>query len=696
MLFLSLKQQGCWHRDSKAVVTPARFIDQKGNMCGIIAYSGFRDSKKVLLKGLENIQYRGYDSMGLLVAGPSGFKRVRSVGGLQQLKKTLKKEAEEKLSGSYGMAHSRWATHGAPLEKNAHPHKAGPFYIVHNGIIENAEALKAGLKGPFLSNTDSEVIAHSLWHAYQKSPCIKSAIFDTISKIKGEYAIVLMSEEHPNELWAFKKGPSLLVGMGEREVLVCSDRQGILPWTNKVMFLKDGEMAHIQTGQPSEPFRHPSPPTDDTKEPTDDTQNPVHIQIYSAKQEKINPTGFVQSATLEDSRATDQNMKHKGFHKHKPTGFVLLDQKAEQAERGDWPCYMLKEIHEQADCVSKLIQTYTHAGHLRFQDKLLSDFLEQVVQAGRLNIVACGSSYYSAIFGKYVIEKFSRIFVEADMASEFRYRSPVLNKTPLLLISQSGETADTLAVLKMAKKLAQPVLSLCNVAHSSLDRGADLSLYMMAGAEKAVASTKAFSATLTTLFLLALCLAKHKKLLLEKEETKWVQSLSALPNHIKTVLSFQSEYKVLAQQLRSLKSFIYVGRDIYYPLALEGALKIKELTYRHAEAYPAGELKHGPLALVDENIAIVGIAPQSHIYTKTQANLEEVRCRGGKLIIIGTEGKQDWHSVSDFFLPLPAVNAYLSAILCAIPLQLMAYQTACALGHNVDQPRNLAKSVTVE
>ena len=674
-------------------------------MCGIIAYRGFRNSQEVLLKGLETIQYRGYDSMGMLLCSdeliskdlhipsekkslgklkPQYFKChrhkiVRSVGDIQQLKKKLAKDKKNSLPSlaktqkphvviSAGMAHSRWATHGPVLEKNTHPHKAGPFYIVHNGIIENAEALKVGLKDPFLSDTDSEVVAHLVWDSYSQAKklgpsSIKKAIFNTLSKIKGEYAVLLMSEEHIGEIWAFKKGPSLLIGVGEKEVFVCSDIQGVLPWTNKVIFLQDGEVAHISRKN--------------------------QIRIYSKEQ-----------------KAVKKN-------------FVFLDPKAEQAKRGDWPCYMLKEIHDQPSCISKLIQAWSGLGHLQFpnepavdtqkspdsfktsiKDKKTSlpySFLDRIVQAGRLNIVACGSSYYSALFGKYAIEQISQVFVQADMGSEFRYRLPAqVSGTPLLLISQSGETADTLSVLKMAQKQDWPVLSLCNVPHSSLERGAFQRLSMMAGAERAVASTKSFSATLTVLLLLSLCIAKHKGLLSKKAEERWIKELKDLPKHIKQLLSVQQEYKAVIQMLRSLKSSIYVGRNIYYPLALEGALKIKELTYRHAEAYPAGELKHGPLALVDSNMAIVGIAPKSPIYQKTLSNLEEARCRGGKLIAIGTKKDHKLKALSDCFISLPPVNEYLSAILCALPLQLMAYGTACALGHNVDQPRNLAKSVTVE
>ena len=610
-------------------------------MCGIIGYIGFRDSKEVLLKGLGKIQYRGYDSMGLVIATKRGFKRVRSVGDVRQLEKKVAEEGG--YFGSWGLGHSRWATHGAPLEKNAHPHKAGHIYIVHNGIIENAEELKAWLKGPFLSETDSEVVAHCILDSYKKSGSLKEAVFDTISKIKGEYAIAVMSEKHPNELWAFKKGPSLVIGLGEKEIFLSSDAQVFLPYTKKVIFLKDGEIAHIQDKEA--------------------------LCFYSEKKQNIE-----KSVTVLD------------------TDFV-------EADKGGLPYYMLKEIYEQPSCISKLIQTHINEKKHKIEMDINNgaNILDQIVQKGRLNIVACGSSYYAALYGKYVIEKFSRTAVEVDMASEFRYRSPVLpDQIPTLLISQSGETADTLAVLKMVQELSLPVLSLCNVVHSSLDRGASAQLYMSAGIEKGVASTKAFTSTLLILFLLSLFLGKRNSRLSPSEEKKIISSLLLLPSYMEEILSREQEYVAAAHLVRSLKSFIYLGRDVYYPLALEGALKMKELTYMHAAAYPAGEMKHGPLALVDENMAVVGLVPESHVNKKTLANLEEARSRGGRMIVIGTKGDKAAISLSSCFLSIPSCNEYLSSILCVLPLQLIAYHTACSLGHNVDQPRNLAKSVTVE
>ena len=610
-------------------------------MCGIIGYIGFRDSKEVLLNGLKRIQYRGYDSMGLVIATKNGFKRVRSVGDIEQLQKKVAEVGD--YSGSWGLGHSRWATHGAPLEKNAHPHKAEHIYIVHNGIIENAEELKSRLPGPFLSDTDSEVVAHCLADSYKQSGSLKEAVFDTISKIKGEYAVAVMSERNPNELFAFKRGPSLVIGVGEKEIFLSSDVQVFLPYTKQVIFLKDGEVVHIQDGE--------------------------KLCFYSEQKEKT----------------------------EKP--ITVLNFNFEDTSKQGYRYYMLKEIYEQPDCVSKVIQTHVdkkkYTVNLRIENE--SYILDQIIRNGRFHIAACGSSYYAALYGKYVIEKFSRISVEVDMASEFRYRSPVLQaQTPVLLVSQSGETADTLAVMRMAQELSMPVLSLCNVAHSSLDRGSSAQLYMSAGVERGVASTKAFISTLVTFFLLALFLARKSGQLDSLEEKKIIQNLLLLPSQMGEVLSCEQECIDVARLMKDLKSFIYLGRDIYYPLALEGALKMKELTYMHAEAYPAGEMKHGPLSLVDKDMAVVGLAPQSHVYKKTLINLEEVRSRGGKLIIIGTEGDRTTKLLSECFLSIPASNEYLSSVLSVLRLQLIAYHTACLLGRNVDQPRNLAKSVTVE
>ena len=611
-------------------------------MCGIIAYTGFRDSKKVLFDGLRKMEYRGYDSSGLVIAGKSGFEKFKAIGCVTDLKKKMKET--QSYEGCLGMAHTRWATHGAPSEVNTHPHQAGSIHLVHNGVIENAGELKLLLKGPFISDTDSEVVAHCLLDSYRKYHSLKEAALETISKIKGEYAIAVMSERHPGELLAFKNGPSLVVGFGKDEIFVASDVQAFLHYTNKAVFLKDGEMVHIHGDH--------------------------QVHFYSGDTLIQKPMETLTQGWEKD-----------------------IDKK-------NYSSYMLKEISEQPECISRLIQTHVDKKNQSIHLKLTgeSNILDGIVKNKYLKIAACGSSYYAALYGKYVIENLARISVEVDMASEFRYRNPVLSKdSPVLLISQSGETADTLAVLKMVNALSCPLLGICNVAGSSLDRESSTRLYMQADVEKSVASTKAFSSTLTIMLLLALELAKKNGCLETSEEKKWVKSLVLLSDQMEEVLSRKNIFISAAHYLNSLKGFIYLARNVYYPLALEGALKMKELTYTPTEAYPSGEMKHGPLALIDERVGVIGLVPQSLVRKKTLTNLEEVRSRKGKLILIASEKDKTVESMADVFVPMPVCNEeYLTAILFAIPLQLMAYSRARSLGYSVDQPRNLAKSVTVE
>ena len=635
-------------------------------MCGIVAYTGFRDSKEVLLKGLHRLQYRGYDSAGVVIATNTGFQRVRAKGLLKNLENKI---AQGEYKGHWAMGHTRWATHGAPSENNAHPHKAGVIHIVHNGVIENMEELKTRLSketlSQFTSSTDTEVVAFILADLYQKSGSLKTAVFETLSLIKGEYAIVVMSEEAPGELWAFKKGPSLLVGFGEsdtdKEVFIASDAQAILPYTKKVIFFQDGEVAHVhKTGE---------------------------VDFYSKK----------------DSA--------KQFAKiHKSIETLSMDESGSDFEhnieenKSGYTFNMLKEIHEQPACVEYLLSQHLNKDQLGLQwtggDS--KKFLDHLLKVRRFCIVACGSSYYAALYGKYMIEKWARIPVEVDISSEFRYRDPVLmtKKTPVLLISQSGETADTLAVLRMTKTKICPTLSLCNVEHSTLVRESDLGLQMFAGLERGVASTKAFTCTLLVLYLLALVLAKKQNYLSAEAEEEQIKNLLCLSTQMKKVLQQESSIAELAEVLNTFHSFIYLGRGMQYPLALEGALKMKELTYKTAEAYPAGEMKHGPLALIDNTIAVVGLLPSlvgnNVLYKKTLTSLQEAKARDARLILIGPQANSVASSLSEHFISLPSAEDDLLAILSVLPLQLMAYHTAVSLGHNVDQPRNLAKSVTVE
>ena len=629
-------------------------------MCGIIAYTGFRDSKEVLLKGLRRLQYRGYDSAGVVIATKSGFQRIRAKGLLKNLEN---KVAQGEYKGHWAMGHTRWATHGAPSENNAHPHKAGIIHIVHNGVIENIEELKARLTektlSQFTSETDTEVVAFLLSDLYQKSDSLKEAVFEALSLIKGEYAIVALSEKDPGELWAFKKGPSLLVGFGEKkdkEIFIASDAQALMPYTKKVVFLQDGEVAHVHKSDA--------------------------VDFYSRE---------------------DSTKQFKKIHKETETIDTMSDYESRE-DKNDYKFNMLKEIHEQPACVEHLLSQHLSKDELGLQwtdNDGSKDFLNHLLKVKKLCIVACGSSYYAALYGKYMIEKWARIPVEIDISSEFRYRNPVLltGQTPVLLISQSGETADTLAVLRMTKATGCPVLSLCNVDHSTLVRESDLGLQMFAGLEKGVASTKAFTCTLLVLYLLALVLAKKQNNLSGDVEEEQIKNLLCLSTQMRKVLQQESSIASLASTLNAFQGFIYLGRGVQYPLALEGALKMKELTYKPAEGYPAGEMKHGPLALIDNKIAVVGLLPSAEnhlLYKKTLTSLQEAKARDARLILIGSQANSVASSLSEHFISLPSAKDDLLAIVSALPLQLMAYHAAVSLGHNVDQPRNLAKSVTVE
>ena len=649
-------------------------------MCGILAYIGHRQGKDVALEGLYRLQYRGYDSAGLAVAGKKGFVRLRAEGNLNNLRAKID---QKDYQGLQAMGHTRWATHGAPVERNAHPHKAGPIYIVHNGVIENAGELKAGLpaelRSQMTSETDTETAAFLLWDFYQKTGSLKTAVFQTMSLLKGEYAVVLMSEEDPKTFWAFKKGPSLLVGFGREEVFIASDVQAVLPYTRKVVFLQDQEAVYIK-GAAADKIEFYSM-ADSVNKTVKDAQGAVEKNSIKAFK-KIDKSIEVLSGdeiTAGAESSTQQNKKACSFN-------------------------MLREIQEQPASLDHLLSRHLSKNkkgvELQWEADSEENILGNIIKQRRLCIAACGSSYYAAMYGKYVIEKWARFPVEVDISSEFRYRDPVLaeHKTPILLISQSGETADTLAVLKMAKAKACPVLSLCNVLHSSLNREADFSLQIFAGLEKGVASTKTFTSTLLVLYLLALSLARRGSYLSTEEECKKVQQLLCLPSQMQTVLLQEQAIAQQAKALTAFNSFIYLGRGVLYPLALEGALKMKELSYKPAAAYPSGEMKHGPLALVDDKAVVIGLMPlpEDLLYKKTLTSLREVQSRGAKLILMGDKPLDSSVLSVEHFISLPLCSEELFAVLNAAPLQLLALYMATALGHNVDQPRNLAKSVTVE
>ena len=612
-------------------------------MCGIVGYLGPKDPKDVILSGLKALEYRGYDSAGVAILDHGHFKRVRAEGKLSNLSDKLSRES---FSGHLGIGHTRWATHGPPSERNAHPHSVGPVSLVHNGIIENYMQLREELVAAgsvFESETDSELVAHLLEAQLRNKETsdLLSAVLKILPRLRGAYAIVAVHEAEPDVFVAFKNGPPLILGLGPDAMYVASDVQALVPYTRKVIYLDDGEVVAVKG---------------------------TTYRILSSQGKPV-------AKTVSEINWT-----------------------ADVANKGGFPHFMLKEIFEQPRAVAQAMQPHIQIskGTVELAD-VGFDVSKTFQEIERVFIVACGTSYYAGLVGEYQIERLARVPVECDIASEFRYRHPVLPKNSLFIsISQSGETADTLAAVRMAKAAGTKVLSICNVRSSSIDREADGRLYMNAGAEIGVASTKAFSATLSLLNLVALAIARAKGRLTAAEEMQHVRELQAAPAQIETVLNLDKFFKEAAQRLSGYRGFLYLGRGAHYPIALEGALKLKELAYMHAEGYAAGEMKHGPLALIDKDMAVVTLAPHDELYEKTLSNLEEAKARGGQIIAIGTGQDPRLAKVSAHYLALPEAGVLTTPLLEVIPVQLLAYHVASALGHDVDQPRNLAKSVTVE
>jgi glucosamine--fructose-6-phosphate aminotransferase (isomerizing) len=625
-------------------------------MCGIVGYLGHQNPKKIIVDGLKKLEYRGYDSAGVAIIHDGKTKRVRAQGKLKALADKVETEV---FNGHLGIGHTRWATHGAPSERNAHPHQVGEISLVHNGIIENYLEIKEGLLdrgAEITSDTDSELVAHLVWEEIKKTQNLLKAVQNILPQIVGAFSIVVMWEKSPNEMVAFKDGPPLIAGIGQNEYFVVSDVHAALAHTKNFVYLNDREIVHFQN-----------------------KDNQFNVEYYDANGKK---------------------MKKEITH---------LDWSTDQVEKMGYKHFMLKEIYEQprsvAAAMAPFIDTDTHSvilkniGFEKLFDKLSSEnsTLEAFQKIDRIFFIACGTSYYASMVGKYLIEQICRLPVETDFASEFRYRKPVLPPNTLVItISQSGETADTLAAIRLAKEQGAMTLSITNVAQSSIDREADAHMYMNSGVEIGVASTKAFTSTLALLNILSLQIGKARGVLSPASEKQIVQNLLAVPSQLEVVLAYDKYFAEAAQKLKEFKGFLYLGRGVSFPIALEGALKLKELAYLHAEGYAAGEMKHGPLALIDERMAIVVVAPSDDLLDKTISNLQEAKARGGKIIAIGTGENKSLKSMSEYYLSLPTAIWTTNPILATIPLQLMAYHMADNLGLDVDQPRNLAKSVTVE
>jgi glutamine---fructose-6-phosphate transaminase (isomerizing) len=609
-------------------------------MCGIIGYLGPQNPVEVIFEGLKKLEYRGYDSAGIAVIQDKRFQVRRSQGKLSELGRLL---SQNPIAGRIGIGHTRWATHGRPSETNAHPHVVGRVALVHNGIIENYLDLKKQLSAEgrtFLSETDSEIVAH-LIDKYLKGRDLVKAVQMALEKIRGSYALVVLDSQDPNRIVAVRKECPLILGIGEGEFFIASDVLAFLHHTNQVIYLEDGEVALIE-----QPFP----------------------RVISLKKGKLKKE--VQKISWSPVMAEKAGYKH----------------------------FMQKEIFEQPHAI---IDTFRGRVSPERGEVLLPEIhlsAQELKEIDQISIVACGTSWHAALIGKFLFEQYCRIPTTVDYASEYRYRNPIATpKTLLILISQSGETADTLAALREGKKKQARILAICNVVGSSIAREAQGVIYTHAGPEIGVASTKAFTTQLAALYLMTLYIGQTLKKISRKDRLAMIQELLHIPHGIEQILEADSQIQAVAQRYFQSQDFLFLGRGIHYPIALEGALKLKEISYIHAEGYPAGEMKHGPIALIDEKMPAVFLVPQNEIQEKVFSNIEEVRARGG-IIIALTDGRkgEPLGSKADDLIRLPKAGRGLSPILYVVPLQLLAYHIAVLRGTDVDQPRNLAKSVTVE
>ena len=609
-------------------------------MCGIVGYVGKRNVIPVLIDSLRRLEYRGYDSSGIAFQNGNGVEIFKTKGKINDLQQILPCPSP---AANVGLGHTRWATHGEPSTRNAHPHSAGGVAVVHNGIIENYRELRTRLLAEgheFLSDTDTEVIPKLIYHYQREGLPIREAIREAISHISGTFAVGIMSDAEPGTLFASKRGSPLVVGLGDGEFFFASDIPAVLPYSRRFIFLEDGDLCTLST----------------------DGIKLTHLETK-------------ELISFENK-------------------LVHIDWNPSMAEKEGYDHFMLKEIYEQPKTVSN---TFTE--WIKDPQKLLDESgltFESTLGLRRLQIVACGTSYHAALIGKYMIESIARVPVDVDIASEFRYRRPLLEKGTLSIsITQSGETADTLAAQREAKERGARTITICNVVGSTSSREADAVLYTHAGPEIGVASTKAFTAQLTALYLFALGLGIRRGKLSYSAACTLKSQLLDIPDRISAVLQKDSALRELAQTLIYEKDFLYLGRGMSYPVALEGALKLKEISYIHAEGYPAGEMKHGPIALIEEGVPVVTIAPRDELFEKMSSNIEEVRSRRGRVIVI-TEETDVFLNKGIEVIEVPAVHPTLSPFITVIPLQLLAYHIAVLRGCDVDQPRNLAKSVTVE
>ncbi|NDW19045.1 glutamine--fructose-6-phosphate transaminase (isomerizing) [Dysgonomonas sp. 216] len=614
-------------------------------MCGIVGYIGFREAYPILIKGLRRLEYRGYDSAGVAIINNenqlSVYKAKGKVADLEEYSK------DKDISGTIGIAHTRWATHGEPSNANAHPHysQSENLALIHNGIIENYAVLKAELLKngyTFQSSTDTEVLVQWIDYIYNIHKCdLFHAVQIALNQVVGAYAIAVIEKGNPDQIIAARKSSPLVVGVGENEYFLASDASPIIEYTNKVIYLDDEEIAVIN--------RHEDP------------------KIYTISNIKKTP----------EIKELEMNLS--------------------QLERGGYDHFMLKEIFEQPETLKNCMSGRVNIEGTNVTLSGIIDHKEKFINARRILIIACGTSWHAGLIGEYLFEEFCRIPVEVEYASEFRYRNPVICADDIVIaISQSGETADSLAAIELARKAGAFVYGVCNVVGSSIPRNTDSGSYTHCGPEIGVASTKAFTAQVTVLTMMALAIAKEKGTMPEENYLCTIKELQNIPSKIEKILSQNDKIKELSLIFTYAQNFIYLGRGYSYPVALEGALKLKEISYIHAEGYPAAEMKHGPIALIDNEMPIVAIATHNTIYEKVVSNIQEIKARNGRVIAIINEGDESIKELADHYIEIPETKECLDPLLSSIPLQLLAYHIAVNKNRDVDMPRNLAKSVTVE
>ncbi|MCH7403325.1 glutamine--fructose-6-phosphate transaminase (isomerizing) [Belliella kenyensis] len=613
-------------------------------MCGIVAYVGQKEALPIIIKGLKRLEYRGYDSAGVALIDHEGLNVYKKKGKVSELENHLTEKGT--LSSTIGIGHTRWATHGEPNDVNAHPHYSSneKFAMIHNGIIENYDVLKTDLKNRgyvFQSDTDSEVFMKFIEDIHKNNDCsLEEAVRLALHKVVGAYAIVIMNIEEPDTLIAARKGSPLVIGVGKGEYFLASDATPIIEYTNQVIYLDDYEIAVIRNGS---------------------------LQIKTIENVETNP--YINQ----------------------------LEMELEAIEKGGYEHFMLKEIFEQPRSIADCLRGRLDAKNGRLVLGGLRDYMNKFQNADRIIITACGTSWHAGLVAEYLFEEFARIPVEVEYASEFRYRNPVVNEKDFVIaISQSGETADTLAAIELAKSKGATIFGVCNVVGSSIARATHAGSYTHAGPEIGVASTKAFTAQISVLTMMALMLGYQRGTLTESKYVQLLNELEKIPSKVEETLQMNPHIEEISAEYKDARNFLYLGRGYNFPVALEGALKLKEISYIHAEGYPAAEMKHGPIALIDEEMPVVFIATKDNSYEKVVSNIQEVKARKGKIIAVVTEGDTTVKSMADHVLEIPDTAEAFVPLLSVIPLQILSYHIAVMRGCNVDQPRNLAKSVTVE